>query len=225
MEYLDREARQNAGNGWGAQEQAYVNAVQGNPWGGSNYYNASMDLHNRQQAIEWANQQRMSDPSYWANAFGLASGGSWNTPYQYSYEDTAAPYYARLNALLDNPDSIANTGAYKFAFKQGNEAINRNLAAKGLLKSGNRLSALTEFGQGLASQQYGAEVDRLAGIAQGRRTGDIGKYQADTGRYSADVQGQNQLKAILMNSMMDRQKRYMAPGEHQVGGSMVYRWD
>lgn len=186
---------------------------------------AGWNQEQRRRDIEWANQQRMSDPAYWMQAFGMNNNLSGNQPYQYSYEDTAAPYYARLNALLDNPDSIANTGAYKFAFKQGNEAINRNLAAKGLLKSGNRLTELAQFGQGLASQQYGAEADRLANIAQGRRSGDISKYGADTSRYAADQQGRNQLYGIMMNSMMGRQKRYAPPGEHQVGGSMVYRWD
>ena len=184
---------------------------------------AGWNQEQRRNDIEWANRQRMSDPSYWMNAFGMTSG-SGNQPYQYSYEDTAAPYYQRLNALLDNPDSIANTGAYKFAFKQGNEAVNRNLAAKGLLKSGNRLSALTEFGQGLASQQYGAEADRLAGIAQGRRAGDIGKYQADTGRYSADVQGQNQLKALMMKSALDMQDKFSPPVSHNFPGGILTRW-
>ena len=184
---------------------------------------AGWNKYERQQDIEWANRQRMSDPSYWMNAFGMTSGNG-SQPYQYSYEDTAAPYYQRLNALLDNPDSIANTGAYKFAFKQGNEAVNRNLAAKGLLKSGNRLSALAEFGQGLASQQYGAEADRLAGIAQGRRTGDIGKYQADTGRYSADVQGQNQLKGIMMNAAMNQWEKNQAPVSTNFPGGILTRW-
>lgn len=167
------------------------------------------DQYDRQRATEWENQQRMSDPAYWAQAFGMGSGGGGGTG-----TATTNPYQQRLNALLDNPDSIANTGVYKFAFDQGNEAINRNLAAKGLLKSGNRLAELTKFGQGLASQQYGSEADRLAKLY------GIGE-QSNIEREKANMQ----MKLTMMNKMMDMNKRYMSPGVHQTGAGTVYRWD
>ena len=179
-------------------------------------------VYETRRALEWANQQRMTDPSYWAQAFGMGSGSGVGAP---QYQDTAAPYRTRLNSLMDNPDSIANTGAYKFAFNQGNEAVNRNLAAKGLLKSGNRLSELTKFGQGLASQQYGAEFDRMANLTNATRAGDISKYGADANLYGQELQGQNQLKALMMKSALDMQKRYMPPGVFQTAGGIATRWD
>ena len=59
---------------------------------------------------------------------------------------------SRLRALLDNPDSIQQTGAYKFRVKQGEDALQRSLGAKGMLNSGNRLMDLMKFGQDMCSR-------------------------------------------------------------------------
>ena len=186
--------------------------------------NYASNRADQMREIEWANRQRMYDPSYWAQAFGMGSGsgGGVGKPV---YVDTAGAYRTRLNSLMDNPDSIANTGAYKFAFQQGNEAVNRNLAARGLLKSGNRLAELTKFGQGLASQQYGAEFDRMANLTNATRAGDISKYGADANLYGTELQGQNQLKALMMKSALDMAQRNQAPRTYQTPGGLLTRWD
>jgi len=188
-------------NSW--QPQTYAYSTAGDPV--MNQANATINQaanrESQRRDIEWANKQRMYDPSYWMQAFGMGGGGG-QAGSSYAYQDTAAPYRTRLNALLDNPDAIANTGVYKFALNQGNEAVNRNLAAKGLLKSGNRLAELTKFGQGLASQQYGQEADRLANLASTTRAGDISKYGADSSRYGVEQQGQNQLRGLLMQNIL-----------------------
>lgn len=201
-------------NAW--QPQTYAFSTAGDPVVNrmNSIINEGANRDSQRRDIEWANKQRMYDPAYWMQAFGMSGGGN-QTPFSYSYEDTAAPYRARLNSLMDNPDSIANTGVYKFAFDQGNEAINRNLAAKGLLKSGNRLAELTKYGQGLASQQYGAEADRLANLVSTTRAGDISKYGADTSRYGVEQQGQNQLRALMMQSALKQMDRQMDQQERR----------
>lgn len=70
-------------------------------------------------------------------------------------------YEGRLKALLDNPDSVTQTAGYKFRFNQGQEALNRSLAARGLANSGNRLMELTKYGQDMASQEYDNQANRL----------------------------------------------------------------
>ena len=212
-------------NSW--QPQTYAYSTAGDPvWNQANQtINQAANRESQRRDIEWANQQRMTDPSYWMQAFGMGSGSGGGGVGAPQYQDTAAQYRTRLNTLMDNPDSIANTGAYKFAFNQGNEAINRNLAAKGLLKSGNRLAELTKFGQGLASQQYGAEFDRMSNLVNTTRAGDISKYGADANLYGQELQGQNQLKALMMKSALDMQKRYMPPGVFQTAGGIATRWD
>lgn len=54
---------------------------------------------------------------------------------------------------------------YQFTLDQGKQAIERTAAARGGLASGNTLAALTQFGQGLASQNFNAYTNRLAGLA------------------------------------------------------------
>ncbi len=91
----------------------------------------------------------------------------------------------RLTSLLDNPDSINQSAAYKFRFNQGMDAVNRNLAAKGLLGSGNRLAALNDYGQGQASQEYGDQFNRLSGLLGTNTQGYLGDKNANTNAWQA----------------------------------------
>lgn len=70
----------------------------------------------------------------------------------------------RLRTLLDDPNAIQQTAAYKFRVGQGQEALQRSLGAKGLLRSGNRLTELTKYGQDMASQEYDTQANRLASL-------------------------------------------------------------
>lgn len=70
----------------------------------------------------------------------------------------------RLIGLLDDPTKIKETAAYKFRTGQGEQALNRQMAAKGMLGSGNRLMDLMKYGQDMASQEYDAQLGRLQGL-------------------------------------------------------------
>lgn len=65
--------------------------------------------------------------------------------------------------------SAFQTGpGYDFALKQGEQSALRGASAAGMLNSGNTLTALSQYGQGLANQEYGSWLDRLQGqSAQG----------------------------------------------------------
>ncbi len=91
----------------------------------------------------------------------------------------------RITSLLDNPDSINQSAAYKFRFNQGMYAVNRNLAAKGLLGSGNRLAALNDYGQGQASQEYGDQFNRLSGLLGTNTQGYLGDKNANTNAWQS----------------------------------------
>ena len=71
-----------------------------------------------------------------------------------------------------------NNPQYQFLLKQGQQALDRSAAARGMGYSGAQMKAAQQFGQGLASQQYDKEYDRasqefgnyynrLAALAQG----------------------------------------------------------
>jgi hypothetical protein len=55
--------------------------------------------------------------------------------------------------------------SYAWRFGQGQQAIERSLGARGLLNSGNRLTALTDYGQGQASTEYANQFSRLSQLA------------------------------------------------------------
>ena len=109
--------------------------------------------------------------SYNPSAGAIYSGGQWLTPAQMRQQQaqqttqkTLTTASNKLNTLLQNPESVASTPGYQFAYNQGLEAVNRTAAAKGQLGSGNRLYDLTKFGQGLASQTYNNTVSQLSNL-------------------------------------------------------------
>ena len=85
------------------------------------------------------------------------------------------PYEQRLQELMSNPDAIANTNAYRFRFNEGQQALERSAAAKGMLRSGNTLAALTNYGQGAASQEYGNEISRLGALTGQQNQYNLGR--------------------------------------------------
>jgi len=85
------------------------------------------------------------------------------------------PYEQRLQSLMSNPDEISNTNAYRFRFNEGQQALERSAAAKGMLRSGNTLAALTNYGQGAASQEYGNEISRLGALTGQQNQYNLGR--------------------------------------------------
>lgn len=109
----------------------------------------------------------------YAPALGFSASAS-------SSSSSTAPtneYENRLRSLMTNPNSIADSGAYKFAFNQGQQALERSAAARGMLNSGNVLAELTRYGQGAASQQYNTEADRLAKLADSKSRENLARDQ------------------------------------------------
>ena len=78
-------------------------------------------------------------------------------------------YQDRLDALLSDPSKIQQTAGYQFDVDQGNQAINRSAAAKGMGNSGGVLAELASYGQGMASREYGNQVSRMAGLSAAER--------------------------------------------------------
>lgn len=71
-----------------------------------------------------------------------------------------SPYDQRLQQMMlgsFTPDDPS----YQWRLNQGTENLSRALAAKGMLGSGNMAAELLSFGQGMASQEYGAQFNRL----------------------------------------------------------------
>jgi hypothetical protein len=80
----------------------------------------------------------------------------------------------QLTGLLNDPSKIQQTAGYQFDVDQGNQAINRSAAAKGSLNSGGVLAELAKYGQGMASKEYGDQVNRLSGIIGQKQNFGVG---------------------------------------------------
>jgi hypothetical protein len=107
----------------------------------------------------------------------------------------------RLNALLSDPSSIDQSAAYKFRLGQGQEALQRQMAAKGMLGSGNRLMELTQYGQDMASQEYGNQFDRLKGLNDSYSQSWLGDKNANTSQFAAQSAAHG-ARGNLLNSLM-----------------------
>ena len=107
-------------------------------------------------------------------------------------------YENRLKSLMENPNSIQNSGAYRFAFDQGQQAIERSAAAKGMLNSGNILAELVKYGQGMASQQYDKEADRLGQFALQKEANDINRSAANSRNALTMMEAYNKMPRFVI---------------------------
>lgn len=108
----------------------------------------------------------------YVQGIGQQAPGTALPQFQYAGEipTTTLPQYQSQGQFQFDPSQIASNPAYQFRLQQGTEALNRGAGASGNLGSGNRLAALMELGQGMASQEYENEWQR-------QFAGDQANYQ------------------------------------------------
>lgn len=107
--------------------------------------------------------------------YGLGGVNANGTPGTGTAGTASTPDYNKL---------LSNLPGYQFQQQQGNQAVQRNLAASGLLQSGAAGKALQQYGQGVASQyagQYVNGLQSLAGLGQTSvaNTGAVGANTAN----------------------------------------------
>ena len=89
----------------------------------------------------------------------------------------------------------SNDPSYAWRLQQGAGALAASGAAKGLLNSGNIAAALTDYGQGAASQEYQAQFSRAS-------TQDQSQQQLERTQYSS-IMGLNQDNRNAAQSFYD----------------------
>lgn len=81
-------------------------------------------------------------------------------------QDSPSALYQQKLAEMANGTFSPDDPSYQWRYQQGQQAVERSMAAKGLLNSGNAAIELQQYGQGAASQEYGAQFQRmLQGLA------------------------------------------------------------
>ena len=126
-----------------------------------------------------------------ASAAGGAASGT----------QTENPYEQRLQQLVNDPNSISDSNAYNFRFNQGQQALERSAAAKGMLGSGNTLAALAQYGQGMASDEYGAEVGRLGALSGQRDTYNLGLKGLANSEYGMRAGADHNRGALALSAL------------------------
>lgn len=131
--------------------------------------------------------------------------------------DTAREYQLGLMGLPGGVnrqsalDAFQTSPGYEFAYDQGLQAVDRSAAARGMSQSGAQLKALSQFGQGMANQEYGNYYNRLAGLS--------GSGQAATGQQvNAGQSTANNLANLAVQGGNDRASSYVNQGNAITGG-------
>lgn len=75
-------------------------------------------------------------------------------------------------------DTFTETPGYQFQLNEGLGAIDKSAAARGGLFSGNTLRAAQEYGQGLASTEFGNYLARLSELVRGGQSAAAGQGAA-----------------------------------------------
>jgi hypothetical protein len=104
-----------------------------------------------------------------------------------------------MNAFFESPD-------YQFNLEQGQQGIDRSLAARGRALSGAGVKEGARFASGMASREYGSFVDRLLAAAGLGTTGAT--LSANAGMAHAGNVG-----AAQINAGNNRASAYMAGAE------------
>lgn len=154
---------------WEKQQADYKPYLEQGTWGINrlgdlmkNQYQAPMSAEALAQVKNKRSASRLTEP---VNNKG---GGFLNNPFD---------SYLASKGLAGGQFDISNP-AYQFQLKQGQQALDRSSAARGMGYSGAQMKGALQFGQGLASQEYdkqynrasgefGDYYNRLAGLAQG----------------------------------------------------------
>jgi hypothetical protein len=109
------------------------------------------------------------------NLLGLGTlktnGGNFNT---YGL-DPAGAKETQQQALAD----FETSPGYQFRMDEGSKALDRSAASRGLLRSGAQQKAITAFGQGIASEEYGNYMNNLFQAA------GLGSQAASSGNSTA----------------------------------------
>lgn len=82
------------------------------------------------------------------------------------------------------------TPGYRFRLGEGLNALTQQAAGSGMLLSGDTLEASQRFGEGLAASEFGAHLNRLAGLSGTGQTtaGTLGGQAITTGTNIANTQ-------------------------------------
>lgn len=149
----------------------------------------------------------------YGDGFGGGALAGYGDPMRYAGQDyiAPAPQQNALAGVAGAPqqsnyqsafDNYRNSTGYNFRFGEGMKALNSNFAAKGILQSGAAQKAALQYGQNIASQEFGNYLGQLTnqqsvGLSAGNALAGVGT------NYSANVSANNTAAAgVAANAAM-----------------------
>lgn len=133
--------------------------------------------------------------------------------------------------LAPGQSTFQKTPGYDFMVEEGEKGVINNLAALGMKNSGAALKALTRFRTGLANQEHGNYLNRIAGAAgmgqsQVNTINSLGQNMAGnvqsglTGIGNANMAGAANLGRTFQESGQARATGYLNAGQASAAGTM-----
>lgn len=109
---------------------------------------------------------------------------------------------AAANAAFDQ---YRNSTGYDFRVNQGLNAVNSGYAGRGAIKSGAAMKAINDYGQGMASQEFGNYLNALGnqqslGMSAGSALAGVGQNYANSLGNIYQQNGSNQANAALIKA-------------------------
>lgn len=118
---------------------------------------------------------------------------------------TTQPYHQQLQQMMTGGFTPQDP-SYAWRFGQGQQALERSLAAKHMGVSGGAMTAATEYGQNLGATEYANQFTRLMGGAQ-LESSDIQNLYARLARLSgADVGSPSSAGQIMQQGNLAQQQ-------------------
>lgn len=135
---------------------------------------------------------------------GIGGVGGWP-----SVNGLAQPTGGTVNAAQPSQptaqqafDTYRNSTGYQFRVNQGLDAVNSGYAGAGTLQSGAALKAINDYGQGMASQEFGNYLNSLGnqqalGLSGASALAGVGQNYANSLGNIYQANGANQANAAL----------------------------
>lgn len=139
------------------------------------------------------------EPGQWVPnpAYSATPATPATTPVANQFADSGSVTGNR-NAFMD---MFKTSPDYQFRMSEGTKALDRSAAARGMVRSGAQQKAVTEYGQNLASGEYGNFYNRLASLA------GIGQSATGSTASAGSAAAANSGNAILQGGMAAGQAR------------------
>lgn len=182
-----------------------VNALLGiNGGGGGGFDTAQYFAANPDVAAGFGQQNIYSTPDEFAKAHWEGYG---------SKEGRASPFATPASAQQNAENAFntfRNSTGYKFRLDQGLDAVNGGYAGAGTIKSGAAMKAINDYGQGMASQEFGNYLNALGnqqqlGLSAGSALAGVSQNSANNLGQIAMNTGDNLANAALLKSQNNGQ--------------------